>query len=98
MTIQVPADLSGTKRELVTNLQCMYMLKAVDAAPVTHRKCPCLSWLLDNEELPFTWVERQLEETATWFVKKWAGLAKLANTSLFYLPLMMGGLNLPSKN
>ena len=83
------------------------MLKAVDAAPVTHRQkhwfykagiCPCLSWLLDNEELPSTWIERQLEATATWFVKKWAGLAKLANTSLFYLPLTMGGLNLPSKN
>ena len=103
MTIKVPADLSGTKRELVTNLQ--RMLKAVDAAPVTHRQklqlykagiCPHLSWLLNIEELLFTWVERQLEATATQFVKKWAGLAKSANTSLLYLPQKMGGLYLPS--
>ena len=58
MTIKVPADLSGTKRELVTSLQ--RMLKAVDAAPVTRRQklrlykagiCPRLSWLLNIEEL-----------------------------------------------
>ena len=56
MSIQVPADLSGTKRELVVNLQ--RMLKAVDAAPVTRRQklrlykagiCPRLSWLLNIE-------------------------------------------------
>ena len=103
MTIQVPADLSGTKRELVTNLQ--RMLKSVDGTPVTRRQklqlykagiCPRLSWLLNIEELPFTWVERQLEATATRFVKKWAGLARSANTSLLYLPQKMGGLNLPS--
>ena len=68
MTIQVQADLSGTKRESVANLQ--RMLKAVDAAPVKHKQklwlykteiCPQLSWLLKIEELPFTWVEGQLE-------------------------------------
>ena len=36
MSIKVSADLSGTKRELVANLQ--RMLKAVDAAPVTRRQ------------------------------------------------------------
>ena len=77
----------------------------MDAAPVTRRQklrlykagiCPRLSWLLNIEELPFTWVERKLEATATWFLKKWAGLAKSANTSLLYLLQKMGGLNLPS--
>ena len=67
------------------------MLKAVDAAPVTrHQKlwlykagmCPRLTWLLNVQELPITWVERQLEATATRFVKKWAGLAKSANTAI----------------
>ena len=28
------------------------------------------------QELPITWVEQQLEATATRFMKKWAGLAK----------------------
>lgn len=41
-------------------------------------------------------MERQLESTATRFVKKWAGLAKLANPSLLYLPKRSGGLGLPS--
>jgi len=36
MTIQVLADLSDTKRQLLANLQ--RMLKAVDAAPVTYRQ------------------------------------------------------------
>ena len=92
--------ICGTKRELVANLQ--RMLKAVGVAPVTHRQklrlhkagiYPHLSWLLNIEELPFTWVERQLEAAATQFVKKWAGLAKSANTSLLYLPQKMGSLN-----
>jgi len=96
MTIQVPADLSGTKRELVANLQ--RMLKAVDSAPITRRQklrlykagiCPHLSWLLTIVELPITWVERQLEAMATRFVKKWAGLAKSANTSLLSLSLSL---------
>jgi len=51
---------------------------------------------LTIQEFPITWVERQLEATATRFVKKWAGLAKSANTALLYLPQRMSGLNLPS--
>ena len=103
MTIQVPANQSETKIALKTNLE--RMLKAVDAAPVTRRQklrlykagiCPRLTWLLTIQELPITWVERQLETTATRFVKKWAGLAKSANTALLYLPQRMSGLNLPS--
>ena len=99
MSIQVPADLSGTKGELV------YSQPPAHAAPVTRRQnlrlykagiCPRLSGLLNIEELPFTWVERQLEATVTQFLKKWAGLAKSANISLLYFPQKMGGLNLPS--
>ena len=103
MTIQVPANQSETKSVLKTNLE--RMLKVVDAAQVTRRQklwlykagiCPRLTWLLTIPELPITWVEWQLEATATRFVKKWAGLAKSANTALLYLPQRMSGLNLPS--
>jgi len=83
----------------MTNLN--RMLQAVDQCPLTsHQKlrlfkagiCPRLSWLLLIEELPITWVERELEATATRFLKKWSGLAKSANTALLYLPTKLGGL------
>ena len=103
MTIQVPANQSETKSVLKTNLE--RMLKAVGAAPVTIRQklrlykagiCLWLTWLLTVQELPITWVERQLEATATRFVKKWAGLARSASTALLYLPQRMSALNLLS--
>ena len=40
-----------------------------------------------------TWVEKEIQATATRYLKKWAGLAKSANTTLLYLPQRMGGLN-----
>ena len=89
MRIQVPHDATATKQTLTANLK--RMLQAVDKCPLTsHQKlrlykfgvCPRLSWLLLIEELPITWVERELEATATRFLKKWAGLAKCANTAL----------------
>ena len=43
-----------------------------------------------------TWVKKDLEATATHYVKKWANLAKSANTALLYLPQRMGGLNIPA--
>jgi hypothetical protein len=48
------------------------------------------------EELPLTWVERELEAVATKFLKKWSGLARSANTALLYLTPARGGLNLPA--
>ena len=103
LEIQVPHDTTTTKEALFTNLN--RMLHAVDQCPLTcHQKlrlykagiCPRLSWLLLIEELPITWVERELEATATRFLKKWAGLAKSANTALLYLPTRLGGLNFPA--
>ena len=103
MRIQVPHDATATKETLTANLK--RMLQAVDKCPLTSRQklrlykagvCPRLSWLLLIEELPITWVERELEATATRFLKKWAGLAKCANTALLYLPTKRGGLNLPA--
>ena len=103
MRIQVPHDTTATKEILIANLK--RMLQAVDKCPLTSRQklmlykagvCPWLSWLLLIEELPITWVERKLEATATRFLKKWAGLAKCANTALLYHPTKRGGLNLPA--
>ena len=103
MQIHIPHDTTHAKEGLINRLQ--QMLDRVDACPVTrHQKlrlykagiCPRLSWLLTIEELPITWVERQLEAMATRYLKKWAGLAKSANTALLYLPQKKGGINLPS--
>jgi len=103
MRIQVPHDVTATKEALTANLD--QMLQAVDTCPLTkHQKlrlykasiCPRLSWLLLIEELPITWIERELEATATHYLKKWTDLAKSANTAMLYLPQKMGGLNLPT--
>ena len=58
--------------------------------------CPRLNWLLTIYEYPLTWIERELDSMTARFLKKWAGLAKSATTSLLYLPQHDGGLNLPS--
>ena len=101
--IHVPHDISDTKKALATRLQ--WMLERVDACPVTRQQklclykagiCPRLSWLLTIEDLPISWVEKQIEVVATKYLKKWAGLVKSANTALLYLPQKMRGLHLPS--
>ena len=103
MHIHVPHDSASTKEGLINRLQ--QMLDRVDVCPVTRHKklrlykagiCPRLSWLLTIEKLPITCVERQLEVLVTRYLKKWAGLAKSANTALLYLPQKKGGMNLPS--
>ena len=41
-------------------------------------------------------MQRNVETLTTQFLKKWAGLARPANTSILHLPRKLGGLNLPS--
>ena len=103
MQIHVPHNISDTKKALATRLQ--WMLERVDVCPVTRQEklrfykagiCQWLSWLLTIEDLPISWVEKQIEPVATKYLKKWVGLAKSANTALLYLLQKMGGLNLPS--
>ena len=103
MQIHIPHDAANVKENLVNHLK--QMLDRVDACPVTrHQKlrlykagiCPRLSWLLTIEELPITWVERQLEVMATRYLK-WAGLAKSANTALLYLPQKKGRRSKPKQ-
>ena len=100
MHIHVPHDRASNKEGLINRLQ--QMLDRVDAHPVTRHQtlrlykagiCPQLSWLLNIQEFPITWVERVL---ATRYLKKWAGLAKSANTALLYLPQKKAGMNLLS--
>ena len=52
MTIQVPADLSGTKRELAANFQ--RMLKAVDSAPITRKQMLKASTLSTSSSMQTT--------------------------------------------
>ena len=63
---------TATKETLIAKLK--RMLQAVDKCPLkSHQKlelykagvCPRLSWLPLMEELPITWVERELEATTT---------------------------------
>ena len=101
-SFQIPHNANKVKQDLSSCLQ--RMLERVDSCPLTRRQklkmyragvCPRLSWPLMIEELPITWVEKKLDAIATFYVKRWAGLARSANTAILYLPSKMGGLNLP---
>ena len=80
------------------------MLERVDETPVTRQQkpllyhacmCPRMSWDLAVNSLPLSWVTETLEATATRFLNRWSGLARLADTARLYLPQSQGGLNLP---
>ena len=101
MRVEVPRDLLAAKHELKMKLS--NLLQAVDRSLVTrHQKlklfklgiCPRLNWLIMIYEYPLSWIEKELDSMTTRHLKKWAGLAKSANTSLLYLPQQDGGLNL----
>ena len=101
--MEVPHNTAESKACLVSKLHDL--LKRVDGCPVTRKQnlklyraavCPRFTWLLSIEEFPTSWIRKNLEALATSFVKKWAGLAKSANTAILYLPRKLGGLNLPS--
>ena len=99
---EIPQNTNRTKENITSQLQ--RMLSSVDSCPLTRGQklklyragvCPRLAWLLTIEELPISWVEKKLDAIATLYVKKWAGLARSANSAILYLPQKMGGLNLP---
>ena len=58
--------------------------------------CPRISWLLSINEYPLTWIERQVEQVATRYLKKWLRLSHCASPSCLYLPSHALGLNMPS--
>ena len=102
MPIRVYKNNNTAKSSLQENLK--RMLNLVDSTPLTsHQKlrlfkegiCPRLSWSLMLEDLSITWLERHLQPLATKALKRWAGLARSANTSILYLPVKRGGLALP---
>ncbi len=101
MRVEVPRDLPAAKHELKMKLS--NLLQAVDRTLVTrHQKlkllklgiCPRLNWLKTIYEYLLSWIEKELDSMTSRFLKKWAGLAKSANTSLLYLLQRDGGLNL----
>ena len=80
------------------------MLTAVDTAPLTRRQkllmytaaiCPRLAWPFMIQELPTSWVEKELDSRAARCLKRWSGLSKSANLAILHLPHSQGGLNLP---
>ena len=98
----IPHD-SARVNENISSL-LLQMLDSVNSCPLTRGQklklyraeiCPCLSWLLTIEALPLSWVEKKLDALATLYLKKWAGLARPANSAVLYLPHKIGGLNLP---
>ena len=101
-SFEVPHNISRVKEAISSRL--LDMLKSVDTCPLTRGQklkmyrggvCPRLTWLLTIEDLPISWVEKNLDSAAVRYVKKWAGLARSANPTLLFLPHKMGGLNLP---
>ena len=102
LKVQVSKDATSSRNSIVSRL-CS-MLEAVDSTPTTRRQklllykagiCPHLIWSLLIEEFPISWLEQKLDCLATRYLKKWAGLAKPANSAILYLPHNMGGMNLP---
>ena len=86
-------------------LSLQRMLASIDETPLTRQQklrlfkfgvCPRLSWPFLIENLPISWLEQDLQPLATKVLKRWAGLAKSACTSILFLPVKRGGLALPS--
>ena len=99
---ELPHDTNRVKKAILSRLQKMF--NSVDTCPLTRGQklklyrgevCPRLALHLTIEDLPISWVEKKLGAIAIWYVKRWAGLARAANSSILYLPQKMGSLNLP---
>ena len=99
---EVPPNSARARESISSQLQ--RMLHCIDSCPLTRGQkiklyragvCPRLVWLLTIEDLPLSWVEKTLDAISTLYVKKWTGLARLANPALLYIPQKLGGLNLP---
>ena len=100
MPVHVYRNNEAARSSIKGKLQQM-----LDATPLTrHQKlrlfrygvCPRLSLPLTFEDLPITWLQRELQPLATKALKKWTGLAGSSNTSILFLPENRGGLALPS--
>lgn len=86
LPVQIPNNLSQAKQDVKKKLS--FLLQAVDICPVTRKQklqlyklgiCPRLNWLFTIFSFPISWIERQLQTSATNFLKKWSGLAISAN-------------------
>ena len=57
-------------------------------------RCPKLLCDLTITEFAVSWLEKTLDSMATCYLKKWAGLARLADPARLFLPQANGGFNL----
>ena len=101
--IQVPPDQHWARDQLQTKL--LTLMEKVDVTPVTRSQklllyraaiCPRLLWDLGVSDQPISWVNKSLKATATRFLKKWSGLARVADPSRLYLPKKKAGMALPN--
>ena len=102
MTIDVSSDQSKLRATVLSSLEDM--LTRIDACPLSRKQklliyragvCLRLTWLLSIKEFPISWVEKSLDALTSKYLKRWAGLARSANTAPLYLTAKNGGLNLP---
>ena len=102
LNVQATSHNTSSRPAIISKLD--EMLTAVDTAPLTRRQkllmytaaiCPRLAWPFMTQELPTSWVEKELDSRAARCLKQWSGLSKSANLAILHLPHSQGGLNLP---
>ena len=95
--ISIPTNSRGKQRRVQEKLELL--LTRVDKCLVTRKQklllykagvCPRMNWELVTGDFPISWVSSTLEATVTTFLKRWSGLARLADTARLYLPRQEG--------
>ena len=89
-------------RSAILSQLSSYLLR-VDSSLVSRRQklklynlaiCSRISWNLSIHALPLSWIERSLDSLVIKYLKKWAGLAKPANSARLFITSAAGGLGL----
>ena len=78
--------------ELFQTTVCVWQWSRPDMKLHRAGICPWWKELLSLEEM----VQGNMETNTTWYLKKWADLARYANTFILYLPQRSGRLKPPS--
>ena len=108
MPVRVTRNNDVARVSIQGNLR--WMLDVIDTAPLTRQQklrlyrygvCPRLSWPLTVEDLPISWLERELQPLVTKAPSRsglvWQGHpTPPSNTSILFLSAKRGGLAIPS--
>lgn len=91
LPIQIPHNATKARLQLKDSLN---LLRQVDQSLVTSKQklklykmgiCPRLNWSLTINQFPISWIEKELEATATRFLKRWAGMVKSSDPNCLEL-------------